>query len=125
MRLHILLSICGIVSAEFVYVNDNKLLHQQFQAFKKTHQRHYKDAAEEARRFSIFQDNLAAADGLNKREGALIHGVTKFSDWTAAEVRSHLLGVTKKSQRKLRRGDSGNHEATGWSAGTSNTVFKS
>ena len=73
----------------------------RFAAFKHKYSRSYRNADEEERRFSYFQDTLADIDQRNRAERAsgnphaAVHGVTKFADYSADELR-HLTGGQKQ-----------------------------
>ena len=67
-----------------------------FEAFKSAHGRQYLSQAEEALRYSIFSDNLAAITARNL-DGALgKHMVNKFADLTAEEFKARYLGYKPK-----------------------------
>lgn len=66
-----------------------------FKDFKAKYGRKYKDSKDEATRLELFRLNLAKADNLNKLNGRVSFGVSKFSDRTDEEY-SVLLGRKNK-----------------------------
>jgi len=65
---------------------------QLFLRFKGDHGKTYKDSAEEATRYQNFVNNLVTLDQRNKAEGAMVYGITKFTDLTDTEFASMYLG---------------------------------
>jgi hypothetical protein len=63
----------------------------RFVDFQKKFRMKYASAEEEARRLTIFCDNMKEVDALNAKNGAESFGITKFSDRTKTEF-SVLLG---------------------------------
>ena len=64
-----------------------------FQRFKADYNRSYASAEEEARRFGEFTAFLAKVEMRNADpENTAVHGITKFADRTAAEMRSKCGG---------------------------------
>jgi len=68
---------------------------QRFNKFKSDNGKSYKDANEESQRYQIFAGNLAVIDERNRLEGAMVHGITKFSDISGDEFAATYL--TRKS----------------------------
>jgi len=61
-----------------------------FVDFKTNFARKYADAQEEAKRYEIFLESLAAIDWLNTRNPLALFSVTQFADWSLEEkVISH------------------------------------
>jgi cysteine peptidase B len=64
-----------------------KTMRQQFQEFKKTFGREYRDAVEERKRFKIFQENMQRAEEQGRKNPLATFGVNLFSDLSAAEFK--------------------------------------
>ncbi|XP_043827924.1 cathepsin W [Dromiciops gliroides] len=79
---------------------------EQFKAFQMQYNRSYPDAAEQARRFEIFADNLARAKQLTEEHrGMAQFGVTQFSDLTEEEFRQlYQPSRTSSSDPRLKTG---------------------
>jgi len=65
---------------------------QLFSKFKGDFGKSYANANDEDKRYQTFVNKLAAIDQLNQAEGAMIYGITKYSDLTDAEFASMRLG---------------------------------
>uniref|UniRef100_A0A1I8AES9 Inhibitor_I29 domain-containing protein n=1 Tax=Steinernema glaseri TaxID=37863 RepID=A0A1I8AES9_9BILA len=66
---------------------------KEFEKFKKDFNRHYSTPAEEAKRFTIFKENLAVARKLTKdAKGKTTFGVTQFSDLSQEEF-NRAMGI--------------------------------
>ncbi|THU50536.1 hypothetical protein C4D60_Mb06t21260 [Musa balbisiana] len=64
-----------------------------FARFVKRFRKTYADTEERARRFAVFKANLLRARRHQLLDPTAVHGVTKFSDLTAAEFRRAYLGL--------------------------------
>jgi len=63
----------------------------EFKEWMKQYGKHYQSEAEYARRFIVFQVNLARYAALNARSSSITHGPTKFSDLTHEEFHQRFL----------------------------------
>lgn len=73
-----------------LFTESNQDLRALFAQFKANFRRNYSSEAEENHRFITFVANLKHADDRNVAEfragGSAVHGITKYSDWTASEI---------------------------------------
>jgi C1A family cysteine protease len=74
------LALCAVAKASMTFKNDPFWL-----SFKSQYGKSYKDA-EEARRYDIFQKNMARAAELNEIDPLATYGWTKYSDKDASEL---------------------------------------
>lgn len=90
------LLLAGSAAASNLYTEDAINQKVLFDAFMREHGKNYPTMDEEMTRFEIFINNLKIADERNQAEleagGSAIHGITKFSDLTAAEFKARFLG---------------------------------
>ena len=91
VAIFIVLALLAVVSAQL-----EKDYLKLFKEFKSKFGRKYKDSKDEATRLELFRSNLANADHLNKLNGKISFGVTKFSDRTDEEY-NVLLGRKNKA----------------------------
>eukprot|EP01117_Protostelium_nocturnum_P011925 TRINITY_DN435_c0_g1_i1.p1 TRINITY_DN435_c0_g1~~TRINITY_DN435_c0_g1_i1.p1 ORF type:complete len:362 (+),score=131.51 TRINITY_DN435_c0_g1_i1:30-1088(+) len=65
----------------------------QFQNFKKTHGKTYKNEAEEKARFAVFRSNLVRISELNSHKSSATFKMNKFGDLSADEFKRQYMGV--------------------------------
>jgi len=63
----------------------------EFKEWMKQYGKHYQSEAEYAKKFIVFQMNLARYAALNARSTSVTHGPTKFSDLTHEEFKQKFL----------------------------------
>jgi C1A family cysteine protease len=103
-----------VATEDYELIENDAHLKNLFTRFQDQYSRSYDDKTEEAKRFSIFKDNLQKVFDMNEaaqKAGKTVkYGVTKFSDLTPEEFKSIYLtyGQVKdtsnetKEQRQLR-----------------------
>jgi len=96
------LALTGASASLFSNVTEHQ--RYAFDEFKASYGKHYETAAEDAKRFAFFVENLKIADARNVAEaaagGTAVHGVTKFSDFSQDEFNSMMLGSKPTGDEK-------------------------
>lgn len=95
LRQFLLATIVGLSAASRFFVEDEDLLRNAFEGFKRDFGRKY-HPSEEAYRFKVFVKNLQLIDERNERElafgGEAVHGITAFADLSQEEFARNFLG---------------------------------
>jgi len=81
----------GTISLTLLSQESDDVKKQRFDKFKTDNGKSYKDSTEESKRYTIFTANLVAIDERNRLEGAMVHGITKFTDLSSEEFSAMYL----------------------------------
>lgn len=83
--------LCALVGTVVSRPVDLETIKREFDAFVKSHSRHYKDAAEKNARFDAFQDNYRFIEAENAKGNPYTLGINDFADVTTEDfVVTHL-----------------------------------